>query len=116
MATKKNVPSIGAGWVSVTDLRLAVTRARENRERQVRLLDNLNGRVTQRREEVERSLADIPSVQRGGLVNRAVSTFRAQVKRESADARLRWYACRMRKRGQVAPLRTPAGRRREAAS
>jgi hypothetical protein len=87
MATKKNVPSIGAGWVSVTDLRLAVTRARDNRERQVRLLDNLSGQVQRRRDEVERSLADIPSIQRDGLVNRAVSTHRAQLKRESADAR-----------------------------
>lgn len=100
MATKKNVPSIGAGWVSVTDLRLAVTRARDNRERQLRLLDNLNGRVAQRRDEVERSLAEIPSLQRGGLVNRAVSTFRAQVKRESADARL----AHVREAGTIAGL------------
>lgn len=29
---------------------------------------------------------------------------------------VRWYACRMRKRGQEAPLRTPASRRPEAVS
>lgn len=45
MATKKNMPAIGAGWVSATDLRLTLTRARDNRERQSRLLDTLNGRV-----------------------------------------------------------------------
>ncbi len=87
MATKKNMPSIGAGWVSATDLRLALTRARDNRERQVRLLDTLNGRVAKRRDEAERALADIPAIQRSSLVNRAVSTARAEVKRESADAR-----------------------------
>lgn len=100
MATKKNVPSIGAGWVSVTDLRLAVTRARENRERQVRLLDNLSGRVAQRRDEAERALADIPSVQRAGLVNRAASTARAEAKRESSDAR----TAHVREAGSIAGL------------
>jgi hypothetical protein len=64
-----------------------LTRARDNRERQVRLLDTLNGRVAKRRGEAERALADIPSLQRAGLVNRAVSTARAEVKRDSADAR-----------------------------
>ena len=59
----------------MTDLRLAVTRARDNRERQVRLLDNLSGQVQRRRDEVERSLADIPSIQRDGLVNRAVGAI-----------------------------------------
>jgi hypothetical protein len=87
MATKRNVPAIGAGWVSATDLRLALTRARDNRERQVRLLDTLNGRVAKRRDDAERALADIPAIQRSSLVNRAVSTARAEVKRESADAR-----------------------------
>jgi hypothetical protein len=81
------MPSIGAGWVSATDLRLALTRARDNRERQVRLLDTLNGRVAKRRDDAERALADIPAIQRSSLVNRAVSTARAEMKRESADAR-----------------------------
>lgn len=87
MATKKNMPTIGAGWVSATDLRLALTRARDNRERQSRLLDTLNGRVAKRRDDAERALADIPAIQRSSLVSRAVSTARAEVKRESADAR-----------------------------
>lgn len=100
MATKKIVPSIEAKWVSVTDIKLALTRARDNRERQLRLLDDLNGRVAQRRDEVERSLAAIPSAQRDGLVNRAVSSFRAQLKRESADARL----ARVREAGLIAGL------------
>jgi hypothetical protein len=104
MATKKSVPSIGAGWVSATDLRLAVTRARENRERQVRLLDNLNGRVAQRRDEAERALADIPSLQRASLVNRAASTARAEAKRESADAR----TAHVREAGVIANVATRA--------
>lgn len=87
MATKKNMPTIGAGWVSATDLRLALTRARDNRERQTRLLDSLNGKVAKRRDDAERALADIPSLQRSSLVNRAVSTARAEMKRESAEAR-----------------------------
>lgn len=87
MATKKNMPTIGAGWVSVTDLKLALTRARDNRERQSRLLDNLNGRVAQRRTDTERALAEIPSLQRAVIVNRALSTFRGQLKRESVETR-----------------------------
>jgi hypothetical protein len=87
MATKKNMPTIGAGWVSVTDLKLALTRARDNRERQVRLLDNLSARVAQRRTDTERALAEIPSPQRAVIVNRALSTFRGQLKRESIETR-----------------------------
>lgn len=87
MAMKKNMPTIGVGWVSVTDLKLALTRARDNRERQSRLLDNLNGQVAQRRTDTECALAEIPSSQRAVIVNRALSTFRGQLKRESVETR-----------------------------
>ncbi|MGX9393558.1 hypothetical protein ACWX0K_14795 [Nitrobacteraceae bacterium UC4446_H13] len=87
MATKKNMPTIGAGWVSVTDLKLALMRARDNRERQSRLLDNLSVRIAQRRTDTEHALAEITSPQRTVIVNRALSTFRGQLKRESVETR-----------------------------
>ncbi|MBG0811869.1 hypothetical protein IY145_21200 [Methylosinus sp. H3A] len=98
MATKKIAPTIGAKWVSVTDIKLALTRARENRERQTRLLDNLSAKVAQRQRDVERTLADLHPSQQALIVGRAVSTFRTQIKRESADERL----ARVREAGRLA--------------
>jgi len=44
-------------------------------------------RVAQRRTDTERALAEIPSPQRAVIVNRALSTFRGQLKRESVETR-----------------------------
>ncbi len=86
MAVKK--AALASNWLSVTDVIQRLGRARENRDQHARLLNTLEGQVTQRRIDVERSLADLPSNERSKVVTRAVNGHRAELRRKSADARL----------------------------
>lgn len=52
--------ALASRWMSVSDISERLTRARENRERQQKLLDTLEGQAKRRREDIERSLADLP--------------------------------------------------------
>lgn len=85
MAIKK--VALGSRWLSVTDTIDRLRQARENREQQSKLIASLEAQATQRREDVERSLADLPQPQRGQFVTRTVNGFRNELKRQSADAR-----------------------------
>jgi hypothetical protein len=76
MAVKKM--ALANRWMSVTDV-IDRLRARENREQQSRLLEGLEGRAKQRRDEVERSLADLHQSQRSQVVTRAVNGFRSEL-------------------------------------
>jgi hypothetical protein len=87
MAIRK--ATLASRWMSVSDISARLTQARDNRERQRKLLDTLEGQAMRRREEIERSLADLPSSHRGQLVSRAVGGFRGELKRASADERLK---------------------------
>ena len=87
MAVKK--AALASRWMSVSDISERLTRARENRERQQRLLDTLEGQAKRRHDDIERSLADLPQSQRSQLVTRAVGGFRGELKRTSADERLK---------------------------
>ncbi|WDR03094.1 hypothetical protein PSQ19_02510 [Devosia algicola] len=86
MAVKKM--ALANRWMSVTDVIDWLRRARENREQQVKLLEGLEGRAKQRRDDVERSLADLPNNQRSQVVTRAVNGFRSELKRQSLDSRV----------------------------
>jgi hypothetical protein len=86
MAIKK--VALANRWVSVTDVLDRLRRARENQEQQLTLLKSLEGRAKHRRDDVERSLADLPIAQRLQVVDRAVSSHRAELKRQSADSRI----------------------------
>lgn len=85
MAIKK--VALGSRWLSATDVIDRLKQARENREQQSKLLASLEAQAAQRREEVERSLADLPQPQRGQIVARTVSGYRNELKRQTADAR-----------------------------
>lgn len=85
MAIKK--VALGSRWLSATDIVDRLKQARENREQQSKLLASLEAQAAQRREDVERSLADLPDPQRGQFVARTVNGFRNELKRQSADAR-----------------------------
>src|SRR4051812_47718721 len=87
MAIKK--ATLASRWMSVSDISARLTQARDNRERQRKLLDTLEGQAARRRDEIERSLADLPSSHRTQLVNRALGGFRGELKRASADERLK---------------------------
>ena len=52
------------------------------------MLATLEGQVTQRRTDVERSLADLSANERSKIVTRAVNGHRAELRRKSADARV----------------------------
>jgi hypothetical protein len=86
MAVKKI--ALANRWVSVTDVIDRLRRARENREQQTKLLEGLEGRAKQRRDELESSLADVSFAQRNQIVTRAVNGFRSELKRQSLDVRV----------------------------
>jgi hypothetical protein len=85
MAIKK--VALGSRWLSARDVIERLKQARENRERQSKLLDSLNEQAKRRHDEIERSLADLPQPQRGEIVARTVNGHRNELKRQSADAR-----------------------------
>lgn len=103
MAVKK--AALASNWLSVTDVIQRLGRARENRDQHARLLNTLEGRVTQRRIDVERSLADLPSNERSKVVTRAVNGHRAELRRKSTDARLALVREAGRLRDEVAAVR-----------
>jgi len=86
MAIKK--VALANRWMSVTDVVDRLRRAREYREQQSTLLNSLEGRAKQRRDEVERTLADLSPSQRASIVMRTVSGHRAELKRASLDGRV----------------------------
>ncbi|BEV45956.1 hypothetical protein CRBSH125_21390 [Afipia carboxidovorans] len=65
--------------------------------------------MTQRRIDVERSLADLPSNERTKVVTRAVNGHRAELRRKSADARLALVREAGRLRDEVAGVRMHFG-------
>lgn len=101
MAIKKM--ALANRWMSVTDVIDRLRQARETREQQSTLLNSLEGRAKQRRNEVERSLADLPPAQRLSLVTKATIGHRGELKRQSLD-------------GRVAHIRTMGKIRDESAS
>jgi len=103
MAAKK--AALASSWLSATDLIQRLSRARENRDQHARLLNTLEGQVTQRRIDVERSLADLSPNERSKVVTRAVNGHRAELRRKSADARLALVREAGRLRDEVVAVR-----------
>jgi hypothetical protein len=97
--------ALASNWLSVTDLIQRLGRARENRDQHAKLLNTLEGQVTQRRIDVERSLADLPANERSKVVTRAVNGHRAELRRKSADARIAYVREAGRLRDEVAGVR-----------
>ena len=80
--------TLGSRWLSETDISAVLTKARSNRQAQSRLLGSLHEKIEGRRADVQRSLSDIPSQQATPIINKALSGFRNELKRESTDTRL----------------------------
>jgi hypothetical protein len=97
--------ALASNWLSATDLIQRLGRARENRDQHAKMLTTLEGQVTQRRTDVERSLADLSANERGKIVTRAVNGHRAELRRKSADARLALVREAGRLRDEVAAVR-----------
>lgn len=107
MAVKK--AAFASNWLSVTDVIQRLGRARENRDQHAKLLNTLEGQVTQRRIDVERSLADLPSNERSKVVTRAVNGHRAELRRKSADARVTYVKEAGRVRDEIVAVRIHYG-------
>lgn len=107
MAVKK--AALASTWLSVTDVIQRLGRARENRDQHAKLLNTLEGQVSQRRNDVERSLADLPSNERSKVVTRAVNGHRAELRRKSAEARVAHVKEAGRVRDEVAAVRLHYG-------
>ena len=87
MAMKKSPPTLTKPWVSVTDIRDSLLRARAFGEQHARQIAELNGRVAKRREELDATPSDLPPTQRINIVSRAVGGLRSDLKRTSLDGR-----------------------------
>jgi hypothetical protein len=97
--------ALASNWLSATDLIQRLGWARENRDQHAKMLATLEGQVTQRRNDVERSLADLYPNERSKVVTRAVNGHRAELRRKSADARLALVREAGRLRDEVAAVR-----------
>lgn len=84
--TKK--ANLGAAWMSDSDIRTALTKIQQNRVRHENLMMSAEVRINGRRKELERSLESIGERDRGSMVNKAISSFRSELARESRDVRL----------------------------
>lgn len=84
---KKPKPSLGAAWMSVTDVRDALARSRENKEALTRRVSELKARIDRRREDAAADLADFSPQERDRVLNRIVSGVRADLRAKSADER-----------------------------
>jgi len=80
--------TLGTRWMSETDIIAVLSKARSNRQAQESLLGSLQEKIERRRQAVDRSLIDIPASQRTPVITKALSGFRNELKRESADTRL----------------------------
>ena len=80
--------TLGSRWLSETDITAVLSKARSNRQAHERLLGSLNSKIEHRRQDVGRSLSDIPTSQRTPIINKAISGYRNELKRESADTRI----------------------------
>lgn len=85
--TKKAPPTLNAPWKSVTDIKASLTRARELNAEAAKRLGEMNGMVAKRREELRANLHDLSPSQQAMILNRALGGLRAQLKRDSEDAR-----------------------------
>ncbi|HEY6554208.1 MAG TPA: hypothetical protein VI669_12700, partial [Vicinamibacteria bacterium] len=87
MAQKKAPPTLTKPWRSVTDLKASLTRARELHQESAKRLSEMNERVAKRREELRANLHDLSPSEQSHILNRALGGLRADLKRDSADAR-----------------------------
>lgn len=87
MAQKKAPPTLTKPWRSVTDLKASLTRARELQSENAKRISEMNERVAKRREELRANLHDLSPSEQSHILNRALGGLRADLKRDSADAR-----------------------------
>lgn len=79
--------SLGAQWLSPTDIRTALARIQTSRTAHSNLLRTMSVKLNQHRENVERSLQSLDAKDRPSVVNKAVNGRRNELVRESADVR-----------------------------
>jgi hypothetical protein len=80
--------NLGAAWMSDSDIRTALTKIQQNRVRQDNLVRTAQVNLDRRRQQLENSLDGIGERDRKSMVTKAVSGYRAELARESKDARL----------------------------
>ncbi|MFD1331109.1 hypothetical protein ACFQ4O_03780 [Methylopila musalis] len=71
----------------MTDLKASLTRARELHSENAKRISEMNERVAKRREELRANLHDLSPSEQSHILNRALGGLRADLKRDSADAR-----------------------------
>jgi len=96
--------TLGTQWLSTSDVRNLLTKARDNRQAQRRLPDSLKDKVAHRRDEIARSLGDLPTEHRSNLINKAIAVHRTDLRHQSEDTRLAYVkeASRYRQATQAA--------------
>lgn len=80
--------TLGAQWLSPTDIRSTITRIHAGRTAHSNLIRNLSCRVDRHGEQVARSLRTLDAKDRPSVVAKSISGFRGELVRESADQRI----------------------------
>jgi hypothetical protein len=80
--------TLGTQWMSAADVLATLAKAKDNRQAQQRLLASYEEKISRRRDDVARSLSDLPSAQRVNLINKALAGYRADLRSETDSTRL----------------------------
>lgn len=87
-APKKTVAKLGAAWMTDNDIRITLTKIHHNRNQHDNLVRKANGDIERRRQQLESSLDGLDARDRSSMVKKALVGHRAELARQSKDARL----------------------------
>jgi len=87
-APKKTTAKLGAAWMTDNDIRAALTKIHHNRNQHDNMVRRAKVDLDRRRQQLDSSLDGIDARTRSSMVNKAIAGHRAELVRQSKDARL----------------------------
>lgn len=87
-APKKVTAKLGTTWMTDQDIRITLAKISTNRHKHDSLVTNAKVQLGKRKQQLENSLDGVDARDRSSIVNKAVAGHRAEMVRETKDARL----------------------------
>lgn len=78
---------LGSQWLSPTDVRTTITQIQQNRSRHANIISRIGQQVERHRNSVDGSLRGLDAKDRSSVVNKSLSGYRADLIRETEEAR-----------------------------
>lgn len=87
-APKKVTAKLGTTWMTDQDIRIALSKIATNRNKHDNLVRSAGMQLAKRKQQLDNSLDGVDARDRASIVNKAVAGHRAEMVRETKDARL----------------------------